>query len=345
MTSTTPEPYHPKSLYDANYLDPIPPRMSAEEAQPWSNFVVFAPVALPAEISITESSVRQEAPPGRPEVETIGRTPWSDNNPAAFRMVISGEGRSLRIKQFLYDWAFPALDHPCLWESETTAKPLDAHHVLWLGRDYLGNRGASARMARTMIELSVLEGEFTDAELVELYQALQPVDPEALKQIESTSFAELSYFGRYPEAKVLGVPVGMWKPGQSDNLSMNWQPAGPRALGGLNLDSVAYVDDDPLVTSEEVYLGGFRRNQELRVHRFRRPEKTIMFEPSTHPGLRETVAISGRQVQLGWIDENVGPFDAIVADDTGQPHLRLLSSTGVGLNREWFERAAASLIE
>lgn len=345
MNSTTPEPYQPKTLYDANDLDPVPPLMSAEEAQPWSNFVVFTPAALPMDTSITESSVRKEAPPGRPLEDTVGRTPWSDNNPTAFRMVISGGGRCLRIKQFLYDWAFPALDHPCLWESETHAVPLDDHHVLWLGRDYMGNHGASARMARTTIELSVLEGEFTNSELIDLYRALQPVDHDALQRIVSTSFADLSYFGRYSEAEFQGVPVGLWKPGQGDDWSMTWQPAGPRALGGLSLDSVAYVEGDPLVTSEEVYLGGFRRNHELRVHRYQIPAQPVEFAPSTHPGSRETVTIGGRQVQLGWIDEHVGPFDAILADAAGRPNLRLLSGTGVGLGRQWFEKALASLIE
>ena len=340
-------PYFPQNLYDASELDPTPPLMSAAEAQPWSNFVVFSPVALPAGTEIAESSLRQEAPPGRPGGAATGRTPWSENNPAAFRIVISGADRSLRIKQFFYDWAFPALDHPCLWESATSARSLDQHHVVWLGYDYLGNRGASARMARTMVELSVLEGEFTDQELVELYQSMQPVDADTVDHIVATSFAQLSYFDRFPEAKTLGVPLGMWKPGQNDDVQFTWQPTGQNAasqLGGLELDSVAEVSQDPLLLTEEVYTGGFRRNRELRLLRYRSDTEKLEFVASQHPGNRETVTVDGHSVQLGWIDSTVGPFDAVISGADGKPRFRLLSSAAVGHDRAWFDSAVTSLL-
>lgn len=165
-----PPPWRHRTLADPAELEARPPSSAPEEAQEWCNFVLFVPEWLPAGTRVGEASVRREAPPGRVGGSTVGRTPWSTNNPAAYRFEVSGGGRSLRIKQFLCDWAFPALDHPALWESETRALALDDHHVLWYGTDYLGHRGASARMARTTIELSVLEGDFTDAELAGLYR-------------------------------------------------------------------------------------------------------------------------------------------------------------------------------
>jgi hypothetical protein len=166
-------------LGDPAGLEATPPEMEAAEAQAWSNFIVFTPSQLPAGTRLVKQTLRREAPPGRVGDSTVGRTPWTENNPAAFRFEVAGEDRRLRIKQFLYDWAFPALDHPALWQSHTTSDALDQHRIVWHGVDYMGHPGASARLARTMIELSVLDGTFTREEITEIYRSLRPADPWA----------------------------------------------------------------------------------------------------------------------------------------------------------------------
>lgn len=145
--------------------------------------------------------------PGR--VDTEGRSPWSDANPSGYRTEISGGGRRLRLKQFLYDWAFPAADHPCLWGSETRPFEIGEGRVAWLGTDYLGHRPASARMARTTVELSVLEGEFSDEEIVALFAALRPAVPEVVASVLATPFRDLSYWARHA-ADMVSVPTGVF---------------------------------------------------------------------------------------------------------------------------------------
>src|SRR5207244_687621 len=82
--------------------------------------------------------------------------------------------------------------------------------VVWFGTDYLGHRAASVRAARTTIEISVLDGEFTDDELLALVRSLQPVSAEAALALSATPFADLSYWARY-DASMVDVPVGLWR--------------------------------------------------------------------------------------------------------------------------------------
>lgn len=343
------------TLADPAELDDQPPQFTAAEAQDWCSFVVFAPRGLPAGAEIIQSTLRREAPPGRVGESTAGRTPWSENNPSAFRVEISYGDRKLRLKQFLYDWAFPALDHPALWESATYAVPLDDRHVVWLGVDYMSRRGASARIARTTIELSIIDGEFSDDEIVALYRSLRPVDDAAAEAIADTPFAVLSYWARQPDAAAVSVPLGLWKVHQSSAARLHWRPASasaaavaefqlPSTLGGLTLDSTAADMGDNPVAVEVVYAADPRRNRELRLHQYRADQPARHLELEAHPGSDEQLPLAGRRVHLAWVDERYGPFDAVVADELGRPLARLLCSAGVGHDRAWFLGALTDLL-
>ncbi|WGP07837.1 hypothetical protein QFE97_08745 [Bacillus subtilis] len=343
-------------LDDPAELEATPPALSASEAQVWANFVVFAPDRLPAGTHLGAQSLRREAPPGRVGDSTTGRTPWSANNPAAFRFEVRGDGRRLRVKQFLYDWAFPALDHPALWESRTSAERLDEHHVVWHGTDYMGHRGASARIARTMIELSVLYGTFGREEITDLYRSLRPVDPEAVTAIARTPFAALSYWGRRPEASVIGVPLGLWNLRQEGTATITWRPAQdahtpyaaavvPHRLNGLVLDSAATHHGQSPVASEYVYSGAPDRGRELRLHALNSEHLESAIETESHPADHEDITVAGHRVRLGYIEDAYGPFDAIVHDAHGEPTWRLLASADTHTDRRWFLRALHELLD
>ncbi|HEX4261882.1 MAG TPA: hypothetical protein VHY76_12360, partial [Acetobacteraceae bacterium] len=84
------------------------------EAQSFLNFALFEPTHLPAGLRAAESRLRPEAQP--PENEVGGpdqARAWT----ASHRTEYSGSGRRLSVKQFLYDWAPPAYDHPSLWRT------------------------------------------------------------------------------------------------------------------------------------------------------------------------------------------------------------------------------------
>lgn len=348
-----------KTLPDASNLEERPPAVDPAEAQQWCNFVVCIPERVPAGCHLLNATLRREAPPGRLADAAIGRTPWSANNPSAYRFEVAGPGRRLRIKEFLYDWAFPALDHPCLWKSQTEAVPLDDRYVVWFGIDYLGNRAASARLARTTIELSVLEGEFANDEIVQLYRALRPADPAAATVLFDTPFAILSYWARRADAEMVSVPVGLWKfrrPGADHEIEWVTHPEArslldplglPSTLGDMGVDSVArFADKTGRTKTEVVYVAGPDRGHELRlIAQGSGPGGVaVPAEPEDHPGTHETLEIRGSGLQLAWIDDRFGPFDAVLHHPATGLDAKLLSSTGIGMDRTWFVNAVEELL-
>lgn len=357
MTDTT--HWRVQAVTDAERLEAQPPALAPAEAQPGCNFVVWEPTELPPACELSTGTLRRQAPPGRVEGVTAGRSPWSDVNPAAYRYEIAGPGRRLRVKQFLYDWTFPALDAPCLWESQTRAVPLGDQHILWFGCDYMGHPAASTRRARTNIELSVLDGEFSDDEITALYQSMRPAVPDVVDEIAGTPFALLSYWARYPEATMLHVPIGLWKFRRKGRVyTGRWtaEPDGiagildeyrlPSELQGLPADSAArFTDADGKTEAEIVYAGGPRRGYELRLiaQRCGAGHLTFPSQPEDHPhqeGLADVGSVPG---DLAWTDERFGPWDIAWRDERHDIEAKLVSSTAVPLDLEWFLRAAAEV--
>jgi len=349
----------PRTVESAAGLDLVPPPLPPGEAQAWCNFVVFTPTALPVGWVLEPGTIRREAPPGRVDGVEAGRTPWSSNNPSAYRFEVTAGGRRLRVKEFLYDWAFPALDHPCLWNSPTRAVPVDDTTVAWFGTDYLGHRAASVRAARTTIEISVLDGEFTDDELLALVRSLQPVSAEAALALSATPFADLSYWARY-DASMVDVPVGLWRfrrPDRPHEGAWTAEPAGvarllsslplPAALGSLAPDSAAVFENQAGRSEiEVVYAGGPGRGCELRLiaQGAAQGRLVVPSERESHPCTTGRLTLEDVEVQLAWIDARYGPFDAVWADPVAGLELKLLSTTGVGLSRAWFLSAVREAI-
>src|SRR5262245_31177450 len=190
---------------------------SWEEAQPWCNFVLLAPSVLPPGTTLEAMTLRPEAPPGRVEgAAPDGRPDWSSANRSCFRFEIAGAGRRLRVKEFLYDWAPAAFDHPSLWKSRNRGFPVGAH-IGWIGLDFRKRPGASLHVERTMTELSVVEGAFSDEELQVICRGLAPAVPRARELIARTSLADLSYAARHVE-RIIEVPVGYFRHHRSQPL-------------------------------------------------------------------------------------------------------------------------------
>ncbi|WP_369377585.1 hypothetical protein [Streptomyces sp. cg36] len=334
-----------RTVADPAALEDVPPRLAPQEAQEWCNFTLWHPAELPAGCDRAEGTLRKEAPPGRTGQDS-GRTPWSEANPAAYRTEIGGGGRRLRLKQFLYDWAFPAADHPALWGSETLPFPIGADRVVWLGTDYLGHAAASARMSRTTVELSVLEGEFTGEELVALYRSLRPAVPGAAARVVATPFAALSYWARHHEVAMVSVPTGLFAfhrrtpPHEGDWVAPE-RLAGflaaqhlPAALGGLPADSAAvFADAAGARELEVIYTSG--GGDELRLTLQRPGGGRMPFPPQRekHPGHAKEIGLDGQPVYLAYVDAGVGPFDAMWHDPAAGVQARLLSSARTGWDK------------
>lgn len=183
--------------------------MGWEEAQSLANFVLLKPEALPEGGHIVALTMRPEAPPGRTSgIKATGRPDWTTSNRSCHRFeVVTGRSR-IRTKQFLYDWAPPAFDHPSLWRDYPRAFPL-REEICWVGKNYLKQHAASLHRARTMIEVSVLSGSFADEQLADFCESFHPADIEAEKEIGCTSLADLCYQSRHPESPI-SVPSGYW---------------------------------------------------------------------------------------------------------------------------------------
>lgn len=187
------------------------------EAQKQCNFVIFVPNFLPSDMSIKEQYLRSESKIDRNRRE---------NNRSTFRQVFEGANRRLVIKQFLYDWAPPAYDYPCLWRNDEIATKAESpaptgqfvnNNVLWFGKNYRKQEAATIEIERTRIEMTFENGTFLNQEIVSLCKSFLPVDIEAAKQILDLPFSELSYSHRYEEPAV-SVPVGYWKHSRAEEL-------------------------------------------------------------------------------------------------------------------------------
>ncbi|MET9258616.1 hypothetical protein [Amycolatopsis sp. NPDC004079] len=345
------------TVADPAVLEPEPPSMPPREAQDWCNFVVWMPTELPADVVPEAASVRKEAPPGRP-ASSAGRATWSECNPSSFRFELAGHERRARVKQFLYDWAFPALDHPSLFGNPATPVVLDDRYVLWTGTDHKGNSAATARIARTTIEFSVLRGEFTEAEVLGVFRSLAPAVPEALPGIARIPFPELGYWARHPTAAVVEVPTGLWRfPREEGENHVVWledAAAGhdgvrlPGRLGGMNLDGAAVFSDGAGATElEAVYAGGPDRGHELRLVVQRKGKGRLEWPPAPERVAALRTPVQGDQWQgmLACLDENVGPCDAVVEIPAADLELRLCGSTGPGMGRTWFSGVVRQVCE
>jgi hypothetical protein len=200
---------------DAKLSDPddaAPPvETTFADAQSHVNFVVFEPEWLPEDCYVTDVTRRPEQPPGRPNIDAadIGQTPHSEGNPSSVRVVVSGEDRQLRLKQFLYDWAPCSASVAPLWRTPDP-EPFDCGDAVgWLGTDYKDNRGACVQRDRTQIEASVREGEFGDDELTSLFRGLTVASPEEARVVRDVPFHQLNYWVRY-QVRPPGVPHGLW---------------------------------------------------------------------------------------------------------------------------------------
>lgn len=299
-----------------------------EEAQPWCNFVLMRPEAFPVDLSLVKTEVRPESPPGRSHDMTGSHRPdWTQSNRAAHRSEFAGLDRRLRIKQFLYDYAPPAFDHPCLWESTgIRAFPVN-DHIGWLGTDFRKLQAASVCLDRTTIELSVTAGTFSDEELQAICRGLRPAVPEARASILRTPLADLCYQSRHEEPPI-AVPVGYWAHKRSESLRVTVLRAEnvPAHFPGSGLFlppdygyrlNTAFVFGDP-ESPQEVDMVFEQAEDAGRYIRLLVSQSDAVqglpYPPATekrHPCSTRVLKINGLDVYHAYHDERYGQHEAV----------------------------------
>lgn len=321
-----------------------------KRAQAWCNFVLQRPTSLPDDVRISSARMRSEAPPGRLEGEEEDRSPSNPSNRASHYTEVEGADRSLRIKQFLYDWAPPAFDHPSLWLSEDNRAFLVADDVGWLGHDYRRLPAASLHVDWAMVEVSVTRGSFSDRELQGLCLGLQPVDPEARRRILATPFAELAYQRRHREEPI-AVPVGYWAHQRSSRsletsvlTAEEAEPSLPgRDIGfsggfGYELDTIfVFHDGGALVEAEHLHrIPGTARDLRLLVWPSEAPAAPLAYPPrlDRQRCRHQKLTVGEREVFHAYLDERFGPHHAVWR--TGNLTFMLLVKPLRWTSSEWF---------
>lgn len=186
---------------------------------------------------------------------------------ASHRAEFTSNKRSISIKQFLYDWAPPAYDHPCLWRnakiSKTTDTPLPqpeliGNNYLWYGLNYRRQKAATLNMLRTQIELTILKGEFDNQEISKIFASLTPINADIKNKILQTSFAELTHTYRHQSATI-AVPISYFKH-QREQQHQNYA----YSLAEITKDLLTTIDLTKLqitdYTLDSVFLFGENQN-------------------------------------------------------------------------------------
>ncbi|MBI1956017.1 MAG: hypothetical protein HYS38_06445 [Acidobacteria bacterium] len=203
-----------------------------EEAQDWCNFVVLRPEWFPVGCQLSKLTVRSE----------------TSEHPSSLRMLIEGQGRSLRLKQFYLDWWIPTSSDTNL---TGPGKPFVAAGIVgYLGRDYKGTEAACIHRFGSLLELSVTEGNFQPEEIQAFLERLEPQVPEAVPQLAALPFARISYYARK------GPSQGPWNydllsgcrwSADREMLRREWDPSRvyyPRQLpASFEFDSVGIVHE------------------------------------------------------------------------------------------------------
>jgi len=314
-----------------------------EEAQAAVNFVLFRPDRLPDGLRVETASVRPETPP-RDDL----RLGWTIGNRAVHRCDLADGGLSFRIRQFLYDWAPPAWDHPSL--AGDVAPFVVGGHIGWLGRDFRGLDAATMTLDRTTIEISVREGECPEALLVALCHALTPVSAEARARILGTSFGKLSYRSRHPD-RTPSVPIGYWHhrrgPPNTRVRIHDRIPAGlpgahivPPARLGFEIDTVQVFGGPPgPLEVEYLYADATDRGRTIRI---------IVSDAAAEGGVRYPPEPEGQpcSVQRGLVhyafgDARYGPHEAVWQAEG--LNIMLLAKPAPWTDRYWFEAVLADM--
>lgn len=329
--------------------------IAAEAAQPFVNFPILRTRYLPPDTVMTEALLRVEAPPmDADKIERGARPPdWTSANTCSYLMRFEGQGRRFRLKQFFYDWAPPACDHPPLWAGAVRPVPSVPPYVTWIGTDFMKRAGATSRINRTSVEMSISQGSYSDAEIGAIFSGLEAVDPQAARLLEAQPFAALNYWSRH-DLPIVDVPYGLFRFGRKDEAERGSWTAGavetpgirqPRTdpASGFALDSTGLFGDAQNREAELILTAPPGRGREVRVILQAGDKGRIAWPPvaSSHPASAETTTMDESEVHIRFIDEHVGPWAAVFEHD-GTRAL-VMTSSAHGHDRAWFMDLIASL--
>jgi hypothetical protein len=301
-------------------------------AQLRCNFVLFAPCYLPQRLAIAEQTFR----------------PASAEAVATYRLVLREAARAVSIKQFLYDWAPPAYDHPSLWRRATAAREISSptpypvgDDIAWIGINYRGQRALSLNKMRTMIEMVVVEGSFSDPELVALSAGLRPVDSAAAENLSLLPFTSVTTHLHRPAS---AVPLSYWRHRRAGE----WLPR-PDSAPVKGRWTAAFEQRGYALDSSWTYRKGSQPVETEHYFNHRRAfGSTIrLLSFSGMPPLDDQIChcrnrlIGKRVVHHAFLSSQFGPHEAVWAGEEGAHLLLVKPATWTAI--EWFDQLLEDL--
>ncbi len=321
-----------------------------------ANFSPFWPSLLPKGTAISEIIFRPEKANG-------------DYPRCSLKISLEASDKKLCIKQFNYDWASPAYDCPSLWKNHIKFSHIDTpepipylirESLLWIGFNYKNQKAASITCSRTQIEISVLEGDLSREEFIQLSKGFIPIDESHLKEINSKTYAELS-FGYSVLVQSINVPISFWKVPineiqyqQAFKLEESlYQPEESydcTKIKDYKLNSIfvyqASKEAMPKKRIEFVYEHTQIPGATLRLIKAHKNSKLLNFPPEpdlTQKFFHEKLTLKDKLVYLAYRHAEYGPFEACWENDSCN-FLLLMKPTPV-TTKKYFLNCLGSLFQ
>lgn len=204
----------------------VHPILDWKAAQGKTNFVIIAP-KKGGEWRTAMATIRGESPLHHSTVRYV---------------LQDADGRRLRVKQYFHDWWIPTV---CDISFRKPGHPLTyGESVAYVGRDYRRNDGSCGHVWGTGVEFSLEGGRLTDEDWYRLWNSLDAIDPEAVKEARATTFAQRNYWNRWKRVDApwdsTEISSLAWSPPTNESLAQTawaitadaWAPV-PGAIDSL----------------------------------------------------------------------------------------------------------------
>jgi len=319
-----------------------PQNVSWEEAQRYCNFMLFKPRDKFLEkFKTIETSLRIE----------------SSTDFASHRCLLQSEHSLISIKQFLYDWAPPAYDHPSLWRNAEVSpqastpipKPVPVgSQIAWIGLNFRRQQAATLSLMRTMVEVTIIEGNAIQEEVLELFNSLAPADTAIAEKIIHTPLAMLTYLWRH-KRNASPVPLSYWKYTRSDQEShtaylpqdIKHEATPEKIFNQYVLNSIFVIGNPDSPAEIEYYYehteypGAYIRLLSITQDVPSTPKLGDQFCYS------ENLMIEGQSLSYAYLTKEFGPHEAMWVKN--KPYLILVKPM-LWTTREWFLENIGSLL-
>ena len=312
-----------------------------EEAQHYCNFVLFKPQDKYLEkFKVVETSLRVE----------------STTDFASHRCLLRSERSLISIKQFLYDWAPPAYDHPSLWRnaeispqaSTPIPKPVPVgSQIAWIGLNFRRQQAATLSLMRTMVEVTIIEGNAKQEEFLELFNSLGPVNAAVAEKIIHTPFAMLTYMWRH-KRNASPVPLSYWKYTRSDQEAhtaylpqvIKREAIPEKIFNQYALNSIFTIGNPDSPSEVEYY---YEHTEYPAYIRLLSITSDVPFSPKLGDQFctSENLVIEGRSLSYAYLTKEFGPHEAIWVKN--KTYLILVKPM-IWTTREWFLENVGSLL-